>query len=332
LDDALASPAESRESNFDNSMTRSHEGLAKSGRQYFAGSESVRFPALDGFELGGRFFRPSILTPPTVTAIVVGGGGIPGARYGPFAAFLAGSGIPVLTFDYRGIGESRPIQLRGFKAAAEDWAEFDCGGAIAYMRSRYPESKLVCIAHSIGTFLIGGAPNVREIAQFIFICAHTGYYGDYLPAYRLPMALLWHVVMPVLTRAFGYFPARLLGLGEDIPKGIAMQWAARRTSDLRPEATDHNAVRAREMLARYPSIVVPTRTISFPDDAFATDAGCERLLAIYAGIRAHKEVVVPVLAGFSSIGHFGFFRRKARALLWPLVLSYIRGPEAGSNS
>jgi hypothetical protein len=34
--------------------------------------------------------------------------------------------------------------------------------------------------------------------------SHTGYYGDYLARQRLPMRLLWHVVMPMLTRRFGY--------------------------------------------------------------------------------------------------------------------------------
>ena len=239
-----------------------------------------------------------------------------------------------MTFDYRGIAESRPARLRGFKAAAEDWAEFDCGGALAYMRSRYPGAKLVCIAHSIGTFLIGGAPNVGEVAQFIFRGAHTGYYGDYRPIHRLPMAFLWHSVMPTLTRVFGYFPARLLGLGEDIPRDIALQWAARKTSELRPEATNHNAERARRMLARYAKVCVPTNTISFSDDAFATVAGCTRLLSLYPRISAHREVIFPEAAGLASIGHFGFFRRVSRGRLWPLAVSYLNlsKPIAESNT
>jgi predicted alpha/beta hydrolase len=260
---------------------------------------------------------------PAMAAVFVGGGGIRASVYRRFAAWLADAGIPVLTFDYRGIGASRPARLRGFAATAEDWSEWDCGGAIAWMRARYPSAELHGIAHSIGTLLIGGAPNVGELARLLFIGAHTGYYGDYHRRRRLPMALMWHVVMPLLTRVFGYFPARRLGLGEDIPAGMALQWAARRTSEFRPEATDPNAARAWAMLARYPGIHAPTCAISFSDDAFATDAGCTRLLAAYPGIVARRTLITPDAAGFSPVGHFGFFRRSAEARLWPLALAWL---------
>ena len=261
---------------------------------------------------------------PAIAAVFVGGGGIRAAVYRRFAAYLAATGMPVLTFDYRGIGTSRPASLRGFAATAEDWSECDCGGAIGWIRARYPSAELVGIAHSIGTLLIGGAPNVGELARFVFIGAHTGYYGDYQLRRRLPMALVWHAVMPLLTRIFGYFPARRLGLGEDIPAGMALQWAARRTSEFRPEATDPNAARAWAMLARYPKITSPALAITFTDDPFATEKGCARLLATYPGVVAQREVITPEFAGFAPVGHFGFFRRSAEAHLWPLAFAYLR--------
>src|SRR5205085_5100049 len=178
------------------------------------------------------------------------------------------------------------VSLRGFKAVAEDWGEFDCGGAIAHLRDRYPSAEMVGVAHSIGTMLIGGAPNVGAISKFVFLCAHTGYYADYMPRYRLPMALLWHGVMPLLTRICGYFPAHLLGLGEDIPGGIAMQWAARRTPEFRPEVTATDGTRANLMLARYSLVKGDVLKIGFTDDAFATRAGGDRLILAFPALRA----------------------------------------------
>ena len=170
------------------------------------GESFVRFPALDGYDLGGRFYvSPSVVEPSTAVLFSCGGG-ISAARYARFATFLAAQGIPVLTFDYRGIGRSRPPRLRGFCAVAEDWSELDCGGAIAHLRSRFPRAELVGVSHSIGALLIGGARNVAEMSRFVFICAHTGFYRDYLPKFQLPMAILWHGVMPLVTRVVGYFP------------------------------------------------------------------------------------------------------------------------------
>jgi len=284
---------------------------------------AIKFPGLDGYELSGVHFAPPGDAEPPIAVVIAAGGGIPARRYRHFASFLAAAGIPALTFDYRGIGKSRPRSLRGFTATAEDWSEGDCGGAIAYMRAKYPNSKLVAVAHSIGSLIIGGAPNINECAGLVFIAAHTGYFGDYAKRHRIPMAILWHGVMPILTRVFGYFPASKLGLGEDIPAGMALQWAARRTPDLRPEATTRDTSRARAMLGRFCEIRVPIRAISFADDKFATDVGTRRLLAVYSGVVARYECVEPSTRGLPSIGHFGFFRREAKEGLWPSVLADV---------
>jgi predicted alpha/beta hydrolase len=284
---------------------------------------SVRFPALDGYTLGGSLFVPK-RSGEFVTAVVLSsGGGILATKYARFASFLAARGVPVLTYNYRGIGDSRPQKLRGFRAVAEDWSEFDCGGAIAYLRASYANANLVGVTHSIGALIMGGAPNIGEIARYVFICPHTGYYRDYLPRYRLPMVALWHGVMPVLTRVFGYFPAKQLRLGEDIPAGIALQWAARHSPELRPEATTRDASRARSMMARYQSVSGPALAVGFSDDAFATVKGMRRLLASFPSLRAEMMVIAPADVEMRSIGHFGFFRREAAAALWPKVFSYI---------
>jgi predicted alpha/beta hydrolase len=237
---------------------------------------------------------------------------------------MAANGVPVLVYDYRGIGASRPPTLRGFRAVHEDWSELDCGGAIQYLRALYPRAELIGMAHSIGTLLVGGAPNVAEISRFVFICAHTGYYGDYMPRYRMPMAALWHGVMPLLTGAFGYFPAKILGLGEDIPGGIARQWAARRTPEFRPEATEPDAARARTMISRYQHVTGPVLAVGFTDDVFATRAGTHRLLEAFPRLCAQLIVIAPQQVGMAKIGHFGFLRGAAEEALWPIFLTFLR--------
>lgn len=288
-------------------------------------STSLRIPALDGFMLGATLHSGARRDDPRTVVLFSCGGAIPGARYSRFAQYLAASGIPVLVYDYRGIDSSRTSGLRGFRAVAEDWSEFDSGGAIAYLRLRYPKAEIVGISHSIGALLLGGAPNVDLVSRFVFLCAHTGYYADYMPMYRLPMAILWHGIMPALTRIFGYFPARGLGLGEDIPAGVAMQWASRRSPEFRPESTDPGGKRATAMIARYPKVRGRGLAIGFTDDAFATPSGAARLLHTFPAIITKSLFIAPGQAGMEEIGHFGFFRRGAEIVLWPFVLNFLRG-------
>lgn len=284
----------------------------------------VRLRARDGYELGAALYLPHTAQPPRRVAVLHCGAGIPAARYRRFARYLAETGIPVLTYDYRGIGRSRPGRLRGLRATIEDWAEYDCGGAIAWLRERYPKVEMLGIAHSIGALIIGGAHNSSQQACLVLISGHTGYYGDYLSKYRLPMTAVWHGLMPTLTRVVGYFPARRLGLGEDLPAGIALQWAGRRSPELRPTATEHGNERLQMLLDRCAALQRPALLVSISDDAFATAAGTKRLLSYYPRLFPLQYLMfTPADAGMTRVGHFGFFGRTAGAALWPRVLAQL---------
>jgi predicted alpha/beta hydrolase len=284
----------------------------------------VTVRALDGYELGAYFYPAPLPEAVSRIAVVHCGAAIPAARYRRFASFLAASGVPTLVYDYRGIGLSRPRGLRGFRAAIEDWAEYDCGGAIAWLRARYPEAEMLGIAHSIGALLVGGAPNSGEQDRLVLVGGHTGYYGDYHPRYRVPMTAVWHALMPAITLVMGYFPARRLGLGEDIPARIALQWASRRSPELRPSGIGPGYGRVQTLLDRCAELQRPALVISVSDDAFATEGGVKRLLSYYPRLFPLQRIMyTPADAGTRRIGHFGLFGRRAGAALWPRVLAQL---------
>jgi predicted alpha/beta hydrolase len=286
--------------------------------------KQLRLRAADGFEIGAVFYAALRPRSPRRVAVLHGGAGIPALRYGRFARFLAEWGIPVLTYDYRGIGLSRPRELRGFDATIEDWAELDSAGAIAWLRERFPQDEILGISHSIGALMLGGAPNAAEQARVVLVGAHTGYYGDYSALYRLPMAVAWHGMMPAVTRFFGYFPAGRLGLGDDLPAGMALEWAERRRPDLRLSGPEPAEERRRQLLDRCAALQCPAMVISISDDAFATEAGTKRLLSYFPRLSSPQHVAfTPADAQVRRIGHFGFFRRATGMALWPLLLAQL---------
>jgi predicted alpha/beta hydrolase len=286
--------------------------------------EQVRLRAPDGYELGATFYRASAAGEVRRAAVLHCGAGVQAALYTRFASFLAAAGIPVLTYDYRGIGRSRPERLRGFAGTLEDCAEFDCTAAIGWLRERFPRAELIGIAHSIGALLLGGARNAAEQDRIVMIGAHTGYYRDYRWPYRLPMTALWHVLMPSVTWLLGYFPARMLRLGDDIPFRVAMAWAARWSGDLRSSGGGMPAERRRQLLERCAALQRPVLVVGIADDAFSTPEGAERLLSYYPRIAPRRYLeFTPADAGTRRIGHFGFFRRANGAALWPRLLAML---------
>ena len=223
----------------------------------------VRFPALDGYSLGG-FLHVGSGAAPRHAVVFATGGGIRAEVYRHFLSYLASHGIAVLAFDYRGIGESRPLQLRGFVAGFEDWAEYDAGGAIAWMAQRYPTASLTGMGHSIGALMIGAADAASQLSQLVLICPHTGYFGDYHPHLRGGVWLCWRLLGPLLRQIFGYFPASKLGFGEDLPDRIAEQWGNRTEPHFGIERKPDVASRQQQILDRIRRLRKPAIVISRP--------------------------------------------------------------------
>jgi predicted alpha/beta hydrolase len=72
----------------------------------------------------------------------------------------------------------------------------------------------------------------------------------------------------------------------------------------------------------------PVLVIRFSDDAFATAAGVQRLLAYYPRLSAQHVLFTPAELGARSIGHFGFLGRRAGPALGPRLLARLQPQES----
>jgi predicted alpha/beta hydrolase len=263
---------------------------------------SITLPAADGYALAGSLFAPA--GEPGRVVLVAPATGVRRRLYAAFARHLAGRGMAVMTWDWRGIGDSRPPRLRGFQATMLDWARGDLAGAIAWAGERYPGAKLVAVGHSFGGQSIGLAPNAGRLDALVTVAAQSGWWGHWPARNRLAYAALWHLVMPGVARAVGYVPG-WMGIGEDLPGGVARQWAAWcRRREYLGDWSGHAAFRA------------PILSLSFSDDAYAPPAAVDALHRRYASAPVERRHVTPAEAGARRIGHFGFFRTGVTPTLW----------------
>ncbi len=247
-------------------------------------AERVEFSARDGLPIGGTLFRASA---PIGRALQIqAAAGVPQEYYAKFAAYLAGRAITVLTFDYRGIGRSRPRTLRGMHARMRDWALLDAAGALDFLAGAAPGAQLMVVGHSFGGVSTALLPQAARLAAVLMVGSQSGYWRHWPPLGRCWMWPAVHVALPLVPRLLGYFPSSRLGFGEDLPAGVAIEWArwCRHPQYL------VGALGAHDAFARFSA---PLRAYAAFDDAFA-----------------------PRDVGVDRIGRFGFFRERFRDKLW----------------
>jgi len=275
----------------------------------------IMLEASDGAPLSATLFEPGRGAHGTV--IVHGATATPAGYYRRFAEFLAGEGLRVLTYDYRGVGASRPPTLRGYRATLSDWAHQDATAAHRYVRERFGREPFAIVGHSFGGQLLGLVDDAREASGIVLVGAQLGYYGDWPLPSRLALGLVWYALVPAFTSTLGYLPGKL-GIGEDLPAGVAEEWGrwCRHPDYLISEHPD--------AIGRFAAIFGPMLFYSFTDDELAPRAAVNHLLARLSGARVDHRRVHPSQHGGASIGHFGFFRPRFTSTLWRDAASFLK--------
>lgn len=270
--------------------------------------ESVHVRARDGYELAGDLFLPP--GAPRAAVLVAPAMGVPRGFYAPFAAFLARQGMAALTLDYRGIGGSRRGGLRGLGASLRDWGERDLAGAVDHLAGRVPGVPLLWVGHSVGGQLLGLLEDA-PLAGALLVGAQSGYWRHWSGAWRWRVFLLWHALIPGLVPLLGRLPAAVLGGGEDVPPGVAREWA---TWGRHPDyLMSYAGPRGGLGFAR---LAAPVVAYAVSDDVFAPRASVEALLGFYATAPTELREVRPAALGARQVGHFGFFRARFEETLW----------------
>jgi predicted alpha/beta hydrolase len=270
----------------------------------------LTIPAADGFALAATEFGHAAQAERVL--LVAPATGVRRHLYKPFAEFLAAEGFAVVTWDWRGTGDSRPHSLRGFQATMREWGERDLAGVIAWASSRYPNAKLAVLGHSYGGQSVGLAKNRDRVTALVTVGAQSGYYGHWPAPQRYMYAALWYIAMPLASRIAGYFPARFFRLGEDLPRDVALQWARWcRTPAYLGDWSGHHAIK------------VPILAIGFMDDRFAPPAAVDALHARYGSKKQQRWSIAADELGAKQIGHFGFFRAGVTPTLWRDVADWL---------
>jgi predicted alpha/beta hydrolase len=282
-----------------------------------ATQRTIRILASDGFALSGTHYAAAARRRGSV--IVNSATGVQRRYYAAFARFLAIDGFDVVTYDYRGIGDSLPVPIGRLHARMRHWGERDLAAAIDWARAELGDASPRVIGHSVGGQIVGLAPNNERIQAMLFVGAQSGEWRFWKGMQRARMLALWYGVIPPVTSFLGYLPGAIFG-GESLPAGVAREWArwGRRRGYV---VGGGDAGRT----AAYARIRAPLLAYSFSDDQYAPRAAVDALLALYSGAERTHRHVEPGQVGRRAIGHFGFFRRPQRDPFWHDARDWLRG-------
>jgi predicted alpha/beta hydrolase len=290
--------------------------------------DDITFPATDRYLLGATLFLPRGAKRHAV--LINSATAVPRKVYRGFAGYLARRGCAVLTYDYRGTGDSRQQSLVGynqvkslvgFKASMSDWAALDATAAVAWMRERYKNLPLAYVGHSFGGQALGLLANNAEVSRALLIAAQAGYWKLMASPERYRVYAMLNFVGVPLTRLLGYAPG-WGGLGEDLPKGVFEQWVGwvmnerYLLGDARLGA-----------LQNFPKYQGALRALCFSDDSWATRPAVELLCSGFTAAKPEILTVTPADAGVSTIGHLGFFRPEHRDTLWRGAAEWLEATE-----
>lgn len=277
--------------------------------------EHIKIPARDGYDLSAKLFQPTAISKGFVQ--IHCGTGIPQKLYANFAMHLAESGFTTLTFDYRGIAESSPKKLKGFKAKISDWGKLDMAGVLDWATSNFPKQKKIIVAHSMGGQMVGLMDNHQDIDKLFLIASSTGYWKDMSSPYKWLPAFFWYFMIPVHTKIFGYVNAMKVKQGENLPKDIALQW---RKWCTHPDYFEPDFQKELHPVF-FDKVSTPITSIQIQDDPLANKVTSQKLLTYYSNAEIEIQEVFPNEYGVDKIGHTGYFSRKFKNNLWEKIVA-----------
>lgn len=271
--------------------------------------KNIKIPATDGYQLGATLFSSDNANGDVI--MISCATGVLRKFYHRYAAYLAGEGFTVVTYDYRGIGESKPLTLNKFKAFMHEWGEKDMAGVINWITGNYPDSAIFAVGHSVAGQVMGLAQNCDRINAMLLVASQSGYWGLWPWHQRYFIWLFWYVAVPFLSIFWSYFPAKILGLGENLPAGVALEWASWGRDQ--KYVLGNNRLTTKENFKKFSA---PIRFYCGPRDAFAPEKSVDELMTFYGNASNTKILLNREKVKTSRFGHFDFFREKFKEMLW----------------
>lgn len=275
--------------------------------------ESFWISCKDGYQLSARYYASENNTK-QFPILVCPATGITQNFYNSFAQWLNQQGYQVLTFDFRGIGESLHGKLKDSTASIDDWGLLDIPAAIDSLINKTHAQQVIIIGHSAGGQLLGINPSYEKVAKVLAIAGSTGHIKGLKGKTKLLAPVMFNIIFPVSSLFKGYGATQFIGMGENLPKNVARQWA----EFCSKPGYVMNTIGKTIFNDYHQQIKCPIVSFWATDDEIATEANVKDLLRLYPNAETKLVQLDPLKHGFNEIGHMSMFK-KSHKQLWSII-------------
>ena len=269
------------------------------------------FSASDGYPLIGTLYTPEHGIKANI--VLCSATGVPQAFYRRFAEYATQFGYQVLTFDYRGVAQSAPKRLKGFKMSYLDWGTLDLAAAIDFLAQ--DPIPLFMVGHSYGGQALGLAPNHAKVTAMYCFGTGAGWHG-YMPfKEKMKVQVIWNIIFPPMVAVTGYLPWSKLNMGADLPIGVYQQWRkwCKNPTYFFADPEQH------ALIAQYAQVKTPIYAVSALDDDWALPNSRHAFMQHYRQAPMQFINISASDYGLKEIGHMGYFRKGAEKI-WDEIL------------
>lgn len=269
----------------------------------------------DYYSLAAHLFEPKIANQKVL--LINSATGVKQQIYFSLAQYFAGQGFTVITYDYRGIGLSKPDKMNGFQASMRVWGTRDYKALTDYIKNNFEDYKKYCLGHSVGALILGMNKNSGIFDEFIFVGTQNAFVGNLRLRTKIEAYLGFGIVQPLFTLLLGYFPASWFGLGESLPSGSAFDW---RILILNKKSTNKLLEKSMDFSKKLKQKVLVLRA---EDDEWLTEKGVKSLLEnTYPNLQPTYRLIYTAESEKGEIGHINFFRSYNKNL-WNIILERL---------
>ena len=281
--------------------------------------QKIKIKCEDGVELSAILLLPEIQ--PKAVVQINSATATPKEYYLPFANYLTENGFVTCVFDYRGVCESTPVGgLRGCEYDYVMFGQRDMPAVLDFLDAKFLSLPKLIMGHSVGGQKVGMMPNHRKIKGMVTYATSVGYWGFMPLGYKLQTLFFFHIFTPISNLLYGYVAAKKLGLMEDLPKQVVLDW--RHWCSVPEYFFNKKYAPASADKGFFQELTFPIQVYWATDDPISNARSVSmfwKYVKSSGGIKI--DSISPQAIGVKALGHFGFFRKKFKEILWGKILN-----------